>query len=124
MALYLKKTGFVPDSVQDFYPTPGAISTCMYYTGLDPYTLKEVYIPKGARERAYQRALLQFNKPENRKTVIEALKLCHREDLIGFSRDCLVAPTEVKRNNFPKERAKNGKDNSKGRERSHKGTRR
>jgi len=114
LALYLKKTGFVPDSVQDFYPTPGAISTCMYYTGLDPYTLKEVYIPKGARERAYQRALLQFNKPENRKTVIEALKLCHREDLIGFSRDCLVAPTEIKRNDSPKERVKNGKDKNKG----------
>lgn len=83
LALYLKKTGFVPDQVQEFYPTPGTVSTCMYYTGLDPRPGKrfaKVYVPKG-RERHLQRALLQFNKPENRPLVLEALEKAHRKDL-------------------------------------------
>lgn len=80
-ALELKKSGFVPDQVQDFYPTPGTLATCMYYTGRDPYTGKEVYTAKGARERSLQRALLQFNKPENRKLVLEALAAVGRTDL-------------------------------------------
>ena len=73
VALYLKKTKFVPDQVQDFYPTPGSLSTCMYYTELDPRTMEKIHVAKGANERKLQRALLQFNKPENRKLVIEAL---------------------------------------------------
>lgn len=81
-ALCLKKTGFVPDQVQDFYPTPGTLATCMYYTGHDPYTGKEVYTAKGAHERSLQRALLQFNKTENKKLVLEALSLLNRNDLI------------------------------------------
>ncbi|MBN2810486.1 MAG: YgiQ family radical SAM protein [Spirochaetales bacterium] len=81
-ALALKKTGFVPDQVQDFYPTPGTLATCMYWTGLDPETGKEVPVARGAHERALQRALLQFNKPENRKLVIEALQKLNREDLL------------------------------------------
>jgi uncharacterized radical SAM protein YgiQ len=72
-ALYLKETGFVPDQVQDFYPTPGSLATCMYYTGLDPHTGKAVYAARGERERRLQRALLQFNKPENAALVREAL---------------------------------------------------
>ncbi|HPX48014.1 MAG TPA: DUF3362 domain-containing protein, partial [Treponemataceae bacterium] len=80
-ALELKKSGFVPDQVQDFYPTPGTLATCMYYTGRDPYTGKEVYTAKGARERSLQRALLQFSKPENRKLVLEALAAVGRTDL-------------------------------------------
>lgn len=84
LALYLKKEKFVPDQVQEFYPTPFTVSTCMYYTGLDPRpgeNFKKVYIPKG-RDANLQRALLQFNKKENRALVIEALKKAHREDLI------------------------------------------
>ena len=81
-ALYLKKTGFVPDQVQDFYPTPGSLSTAMYYTELDPRTMKKIHVAKGEHERKLQRALLQFNKIENRKLVIEALEKCGRKDLI------------------------------------------
>ncbi len=87
-ALYLKKTGFVPEQVQDFYPTPGNLATCMYYTGLNPETVdtegnfEKVYVPSGGRERRLQRALLQFNKPENRKLVLEALEEAGRNDLI------------------------------------------
>jgi uncharacterized radical SAM protein YgiQ len=82
LAQYLKKTGFVPEQSQDFYPTPGTMSTVMYHTGLDPRTMKPVYIAKGERERRLQRALLHFNKPENRKLIITALKEIQREDLI------------------------------------------
>ncbi len=87
-ALYLKKNGFVPDQVQDFYPTPGNLATCMYYTGLNPQnrlsdgSFETVYIPSGGRERRLQRSLLQFNKPENRKLVVEALEAAGRKDLI------------------------------------------
>lgn len=86
-ALYLKKTGFVPEQVQDFYPTPGNLATCMYYTGLNPEAVQEdgsferVYIPSGGRERRLQRALLQFNNPENQKLVIEALEEAGRNNL-------------------------------------------
>lgn len=85
VALYLKKTGFVPDQVQDFYPTPGSLSTCMYWTGLNPWnklqdgSFEKVYVARGAHERRLQRALLQFNKHENIPLVKEALKLCHRD---------------------------------------------
>ncbi len=83
VALHLKKNGFVPDQVQDFYPTPGSLATCMYYTGLDPRTMEEVYVPRGGHERRLQRALLQFNRPENRRLVREALEKAGRQDLIG-----------------------------------------
>ncbi|AEE17895.1 Radical SAM domain protein [Treponema brennaborense DSM 12168] len=82
-ALYLKKTGFVPEQVQDFYPTPGSLATCMYYTALDPRTMQPIHVAAGARERRLQRALLQFNKPENRALVKEALLEAGRADLIG-----------------------------------------
>ena len=88
-ALYLKKTGFVPDQVQDFYPTPGSLSTCMYYTGLNPHSvnasgkLEEVYVARGAHERKLQRALLQFNHSQNKPFVIEALKKLNRIDLMN-----------------------------------------
>jgi uncharacterized radical SAM protein YgiQ len=80
-ALELKKSGFVPDQVQDFYPTPGTLATCMYHTGLDPFTMRDIHVARGAHERALQRSLLQFNKPENRALVKEALKALEREDL-------------------------------------------
>jgi radical SAM superfamily enzyme YgiQ (UPF0313 family) len=73
LALYLKKTGFVPDQVQDFYPTPGTLSTAMHYTGIDPRNGAAIYVP-GEREKRLQRALLQFNKRENAKLIREALK--------------------------------------------------
>ncbi len=90
LALYLKKTGFIPEQVQDFYPTPGTLSTCIYYTGVHPLTGEKVYVPKSESERQMQRALLQFNKSKNRKWVIQALKKAGREDLIGKGKYCLV----------------------------------
>lgn len=84
LAVYMKKTGFVPDQVQQFYPTPGTISTCMYYTGIHPETGEEVYTAKSKKETAMQRALLQFYKPQNRALVKEALRLTGNEELIGF----------------------------------------
>ena len=92
LAEYLHKKGRHPEQVQDFYPTPGTISTCMYYTGIDPLTMKEVYVPKTAHEKALQRALLQWSRPEMRKLVLEALKEAGREDLIGTGPECLIRP--------------------------------
>ena len=92
MALWLKKWGYSPEQVQDFYPTPGTISTVMYYTGIHPMTKKTVYVTTDYREKQLQRALLQFTRPENANLVREALKLADREDLIGFDKDCLVKP--------------------------------
>ena len=90
LALFLKKEGLRPEQVQDFYPTPGTISTCMFYTGLDPYTLDPVYVPRTPAEKAEQRALLQYFRPENRETVLRALRKAGRADLIGSGPDCLV----------------------------------
>ena len=92
LAEYLNKMGRQPEQVQDFYPTPGTISTCMYYTGIDPTTMKSVYVAKSFHEKAMQRALLQWKRPDKRKLVIEALKAAGREDLIGFGPNCLVRP--------------------------------
>ena len=92
LAEYLNKRGVQPEQVQDFYPTPGTLSTCMYYTELDPRTMKSVYVPKTPREKAMQRALLQWKRPQNRNRVLEALKEAGREDLIGFGKHCLVRP--------------------------------
>ena len=82
LALFLKESGFVPDQVQDFYPTPGTLSTCMYYTGTYPFTGDEVYIPRDIEEKRMQRALMHFNKPENKERVRKALTKAGREDLI------------------------------------------
>jgi radical SAM superfamily enzyme YgiQ (UPF0313 family) len=90
LACYLKKTRFIPDQVQDFYPTPGTLSTVMYHTGLDPRTREPLFVPRGEREKRLQRALLQFNRPENRRLVIEALREAGREDLIGSGPGCLL----------------------------------
>lgn len=91
LALFLKENRIRPEQVQDFYPTPGTISTCMFYTGLDPYTMKEVFVPKTSEEKAMQRALLQYFRPENHDIVIKALKIAGRRDLIGDSPKCLVS---------------------------------
>lgn len=94
LALYLKSNGCAPDQVQDFYPTPSTASTVMYYTGIDPMSGKEVYIANDPHEKKLQRALLQYNRPENASLVREALVRCGREDLIGYGRGCLVKPDE------------------------------
>ncbi len=101
LALFLKKEGLHPEQVQDFYPTPGTVSTCMFYTGLDPYTLKSVYVPRTAKEKAEQRALLQYYKKENRALVLSALKKAGRQDLIGTGKNCLVAPDKDTFNTKP-----------------------
>lgn len=92
MALFLKKWNYSPEQVQDFYPTPGTISTVMYYTGVHPMTGKPVYVSTDPREKRLQRALLQYKKPENANLVREALRLAGREDLIGNSAGCLIRP--------------------------------
>ena len=93
MATWLKKWGYMPEQVQDFYPTPGTISTVMYYTGINPMNGKKVYVTTDYREKQLQRALLQYSKPENANLVREALKLAGREDLIGNGPECLVRPS-------------------------------
>lgn len=90
LAEYLKASGQRPEQVQDFYPTPGTLSTCMFYTGLDPRTMKPVYVPVSPEEKAMQRALMQFFIPKNRPLVRKALRLADRDDLIGSGRNCLV----------------------------------
>lgn len=92
LALYLKRHNMRPEQVQDFYPTPGTASTCMFYTGLDPETMESVYVPKTTQEKYYQRILLQYYKGENRKAIMEALIKAHREDLIGTAPTCLIPP--------------------------------
>ncbi len=92
LAEYLRDLGYMPEQVQDFYPTPSTISTCMYYTGLDPRTLQSVYVPKTPHEKAMQRALIQYRNPKNYDLVVEALTLAHRTDLIGFDKKCLIRP--------------------------------
>ena len=92
LAEYLKKVGIHPEQVQDFYPTPGTLSTCMYYTGIDPRTMKPVYVPRSYREKAMQRALLQWQRPELRQLVAAALRETGRLDLIGWGDECLLRP--------------------------------
>ena len=92
LAQWLNRQGHMPEQVQDFYPTPGTLSTCMWYTGLDPRTMEPVYVPKSPHDKALQRALMQWRKPQNRKLVLEALHRTGREDLIGYGKHCLVKP--------------------------------
>ena len=96
LAEYLRDIGHQPEQVQDFYPTPGTLSTCMFYTGFDPRTGKPVFVPRTPQEKAMQRALLQFKRPQNFPLVRQALRQAGREDLIGTSRNCLVPPEGVK----------------------------
>ena len=92
LAEYLRDLGYMPEQVQDFYPTPSTISTCMYYTGLDPRTMEEVYVPTNPHEKAMQRALIQYRNPKNYELVWEALHRAGRTDLIGYDRKCLIRP--------------------------------
>ena len=92
LAEYLRDLGYMPEQVQDFYPTPSTLSTCMYYTGYDPRTMEQVYTPKNPHEKAMQRALIQYRNPKNYELVKEALTLAGRTDLIGFDKKCLIRP--------------------------------
>ena len=108
LAVFLKKHNIRPEQVQDFYPTPGTISTAMFYTGLNPYTMEEIYVPKKPEEKEIQRALLQYYKPENRELVTKACLIAKRRDLIGTGRECLVAPSQQnsRGNNFEQKNRK------------------
>lgn len=97
LAEYLRDIGYNPQQVQDFYPTPSTMSTVMYYTGVDPRTMKAVYTPKNPHEKAMQRALMQYRNPANYELVKEALHIAGREDLIGFGQECLIKPRQFKK---------------------------
>ena len=92
LAEYLRDLGYMPEQVQDFYPTPSTISTCMYYTGYDCRTMEKVYVPVNPHEKAMQRALIQYRDPKNYDLVVEALQIAGRTDLIGYDKKCLVRP--------------------------------
>lgn len=112
---FIRKWNYNPEQVQDFYPTPGTASTVMFYTGLDPFTLNEVYVPRSPEEKRMQRALLQCKDPKNADDVRKALRIAKREDLIGYSKNCLVAPSykdrveNAKRQNMKQKNNKNNK---------------
>ena len=99
LAESVRDMGYMPEQVQDFYPTPSTISTVMYYTGVDPRTMKKVYVTRNPHEKAMQRALIQYRKPENYALVKEALLKAGRSDLIGFGPQCLIPPREHKNSN-------------------------
>jgi hypothetical protein len=116
LACYLKAEHYAPEQVQDYYPTPGTASTVMYYTGINPLTGKKVYVPTTYEEKSEQRALLQFNKPDNAHKVRSALIKAGRDDLIGFGGECLVRPDRApkfdKKSDKPHDK-KGGKRNDK-----------
>ena len=97
LAEFLRDFGYMPEQVQDFYPTPSTISTCMYYTGLDPRTMEPVYVATNPHEKAMQRALIQYRNPKNYDLVHEALIKAGRQDLIGFDSKCLLRPRRPKK---------------------------
>ena len=109
LAEYLRDLGYMPEQVQDFYPTPSTISTCMYYTGYDCRTMEKVYVPVNPHEKAMQRALIQYRDPKNYDLVTEALRIAGRTDLIGYDKKCLVRPGGTK-----DYRSKNSSGGSKG----------
>ena len=106
LAEYLRDLGYMPEQVQDFYPTPSTISTCMYYTGVDPRNMQPVYVPKNPHEKAIQRALIQYRDPKNYDLVMEALKKEGRMDLVGFDKKCLIRPRKMaaEQGKFPKDK--------------------
>lgn len=96
LAEYINTMGYMPEQVQDFYPTPGSLSTTIYYTGINPLTKEKIYVPTNQREKSMQRALMQFKNPENHSLVKDALVKAHREDLIGYDKRCLIPPNPPK----------------------------
>ncbi len=113
LAEYLNKIGYCPEQVQDFYPTPGTLSTAMYYTEIDPRTMKPVYVAKTAEEKAMQRALLQWRRTDKRPIIIAALKKAGREDLIGFGKECLIRPARGEKPPVIKHKKPSQSNNSK-----------
>ncbi len=112
LAEYLRDLGYMPEQVQDFYPTPSTISTVMYYTGLDPRNMQPVYVCKNPHEKAMQRALIQYRNPKNYDLVLEALTIAGREDLIGYDKKCLIRPRKQSTENntyIPKYNSSNNK---------------
>lgn len=106
LAEYIRELGYMPEQVQDFYPTPSTISTCMYYTGYDPRTMEKVYTPTSSKEKQAQRALIQYSKPENYELVKETLTKIGRQDLIGFGPKCLIPPRKIKHLNVKRGKGK------------------
>lgn len=109
LAEYIRDMGFIPEQAQDFYPTPATLSTCMYYTGLDPRTMKPVRVPRSPHEKAMQRALIQYRNPANYALVEEALTRAGRRDLIGWGDRCLIRPGKPKQEKGKEEKKKTGK---------------
>lgn len=109
LAEHLRDFGYMPEQVQDFYPTPSTLSTCMYYTGVDPRNMQPVYVPKNPREKAMQRALIQYRDPKNYDLVMEALKKTGRMDLVGYDKRCLIRPEKGKSSGWS-EKGKSGKN--------------
>ena len=108
LALCLKRDKYAPEQVQDYYPTPGTASTVMYYTGINPLDMKPVHVVTDYHEKQLQRALLQYNRPDNAPLVREALRLAGREDLIGYGEECLVRPERQGTQNAPASKGKGG----------------
>lgn len=121
LAEYVRDLGYMPEQVQDFYPTPSTVSTCMFYTGIDIRTMEEIYVPRSYHEKAMQRALIQYKKPENYELVKEALIKAGREDLIGFGKECLIPPRKIVGGKSPKATSKNENKNVKERDKISKG---
>ena len=119
LALFLKKEHIRPEQVQDFYPTPGTISTAMFYTELDPYTLEPVYVPKTMKEKHMQRALLQYFNPKNKEIVVEALRKAGRTDLIGNGKNCLVSMPQNMRTQKNSQGKQNNRNKNKNKNRHH-----
>ena len=109
LAEHLRDFGYMPEQVQDFYPTPSTLSTCMYYTGVDPRNMQPVYVPKNPHEKAMQRALIQYRDPKNYDLVMEALKKTGRMDLVGYDKRCLIRPEKGKSSGWS-EKGKSGKN--------------
>ena len=109
LAEYVRDLGFTPEQVQDFYPTPSTLSTCMYYTGIHPLTGEKVYVPKDTHEKAIQRALMQYKNPANRVLVLEGLKMAGRMDLVGFGPKCLIRPERGKTGEKTKNKEQTGR---------------
>ena len=97
LAEYCRDLGYMPEQVQDFYPTPSTMSTCMYYTGVDPCTMEPVFVPRSPHEKALQRALIQYRDPKNYELVLEALRRAGRMDLFGYGPKCLIRPRKRKK---------------------------
>ena len=112
LAEYLRDLGYMPQQVQDFYPTPSTVSTVMYYTGLNPVTMKPVYVCKNPHEKAMQRALIQYRNPANRELVLEALQKAGRMDLVGFDKKCLIRPDRTQNNNWKQSKSAAVKSNN------------